>query len=98
MLKVQKRTCELLEEKNLTLEESLKSIKEILQALFSTTAENGAIQEDLLKQSNALACEISYSLDQGQKIDFKDKAADIGVQGLITAIGVLLRMKGIISY
>lgn len=96
MYQVQKRNSELLEEKSDSLELTLNSITDLLINLFASTVENGEIQEDLLRQANALACEISNTLDRGEKVDFKDKAADLGVQGFISAIGILLKMRDII--
>lgn len=63
---------------------------------YNITVENGEIQEDLIRQANALACKILNTLDRDEKVDLKDKTADLGVQGFILTIGILLKMKGII--
>ncbi len=52
-------------------------------------------QKDQIEQITVLACQIAESLDRGEKIDWKDKAADGGVQMVIAAICMALRMKGI---
>ena len=52
-------------------------------------------QKDQIEQITVLACQIAESLDRGEKIDWKDKAADGGVQMVISAICMALRMKGI---
>ena len=96
MNNVLKRNNELLEEKNEGLENTLSAIYEILGEIFEVNLQNGYDQKELLQQANALACEISATLDCGEKVDWKDKAADGGVQVVISAIGILLKMKGII--
>ena len=89
-------TNELLVEKNEQLEDSLIGMTEILKSLFADNLSNWNNQIELMRQANALACEIAVSLDKGEKINWKDKAADVGVQTVVSAIGLLLRMKGII--
>lgn len=89
-----KQNNALLQEKNEILESSLKDIQSLLQSIFNLEELNGVEQKELLQQSNALACEMAVSLENGEKINWCDKAADVGVQTVISAIGVLLRMKG----
>lgn len=96
MNSVLKRNNELLEEKNEGLEKSLSDIYGVLQEIFDVNFQNGLEQKELLQQANALACEISATLDRGEKVDWKDKAADGGVQVVISAISILLKMKGIL--
>ena len=85
----------LLSEKNEMLENSLEGINQVLQNIFDLNTINSEEQKELLQQANALACEIAVSLDKGEKINWKDKSADVGVQTVVSAIGLLLRMKGI---
>ena len=49
-----------------------------------------------MQQANALACEMAVAIDSGEKINWKDKAADGSVQVILFAITSLLRMKGLI--
>lgn len=85
----------LLSENNEMLEDSLEGINQLLQNIFDLNTINGSEQKELLQQANALACEMAASLEKGEKINWKDKAADLGVQTVVSAIGLLLRMKGI---
>lgn len=88
-------TNELLVEKNKQLEDSLIGMTDILKALFYENISNWKDQKGLMLQANALACEMAVSLDKGEKINWKDKAADVGAQTAVAAISLLLRMKGI---
>ena len=89
-----KQNNALLQEKNEILEERLADIQSLLQSIFNLNEMNGAEQKELLQQANALACEMAVSLENGEKINWLDKAADGGVQAVISAVGILLRMKG----
>ena len=91
MIALMKRQIEILETSNEKLENHLFEMTEALKMIFSID-EN---QKDQMQQITALACQIAESLDRGEKIDWKDKAADGGVQMVISAICMALRMKGI---
>lgn len=86
-----KQNNTLLAEKNEMLEQSLEGIQDWLQSIFELDVLNGTEQKELLQQANALACEMAVSIEQGEKIDWNDKAADVGIQTVVSAIG----MKGI---
>ena len=96
MNQVLKKNNELLEEKNEGLENSLSDIYRVLEDIFNVDLQNGSEQKDLLQQANVLACEIAVTLDKGDKVNWKDKAADGSVQVVLSAIGLLLKMRGII--
>lgn len=80
------------------LEDSLEGINQLLQNIFDLNTINSTEKKELLQHANSLACEIAVSLDKGEKINWKDKAADAGVQTVVSAIGLLLRMKGIVVF
>ena len=90
MIALMKRQIEILETSNEKLETHLSEITNALKMIFDID-EN---QKDQMQQITALACQIAESLDRGEKIDWKDKAADGGVQIAISAICMALRMKG----
>ncbi len=86
----------LLEEKNDELEKALGEISTLLKESLVVDQENGAIQKEQMQQVMALACEISVTLDKGEKINWKDKFADLGVQLIPAVLLEVLRMRGVI--
>lgn len=86
----------LLKEKNEKLESTLEQICGLLRDIFSEEIKSGEEQTELAKKTNALLCEISVAIDRGEKIDWKDKAADCGIQVVFAALGQFLMGKGII--
>jgi seryl-tRNA synthetase len=86
----------LLKEKNDKLEQSLGEISGILKDLLVVNVENGDDQKEQMQQVMALACEISVTLDKGEKINWKDKFADLGVQLIPAVLMEVLKMRGII--
>ena len=97
MNQVLKNHVELLEKERDGLENHLTDIYKVLSEVLETDIQNGEEQRELLQQANALACEISSTLDRGEKINWKDKTADGGVQVVISALGILMKMKGILT-
>ncbi|SEK33719.1 hypothetical protein SAMN02910377_00644 [Pseudobutyrivibrio ruminis] len=91
IITLMKRHIELLETTNEKLESNLSEVTSVLKLIF----DNGEMQKDHMEQITALACQIAESLDRGEKIDWKDKAADGGVQFVVSAICMALRMRGI---
>ena len=85
----------ILKEMNRSLEESLTDITKILQNIFDIESLSAEQQSDFKQQALMLMCEISDTLDNGEKVDWKDKLADGSVQVVLAAIGFLLRAKGI---
>lgn len=86
----------LLKEENDELEKALGEISTLLKESLVVDQENGAIQKEQMQQIMALACEISVTLDKGEKINWKDKFADLGVQLIPAVLLEVLRMRGII--
>lgn len=86
----------LLIEKNKSLQDSLETIRDILMLINDTESQNGEREKDQLESINALACQISESLDSSKKLDFKDKMADVGVQSFVAAMLQVLKWRGII--
>ena len=91
---VLKKHVELLESENSDLQNSLAGVSDILHELLIVDIQNGDEQRMLMQQANALACEIAVALDSGEKVNWKDKAADGGVQVILSAIAIFLRMNG----
>lgn len=91
MIALMKRQIEMLETSKESLENHLSEMTDALKLIFSIDEK----QKDQMQQITALACQIAESLDRGEKIDWKDKAADGGIQMVISAICMALRMKGI---
>ncbi len=91
MIMLMQRHIELLEKTNENLESYLSEMTNVLKMIFNIDES----QKDQIEQITVLACQIAESLDRGEKIDWKDKAADGGVQMVIAAICMALRMKGI---
>ncbi len=91
MIALMKRQIEMLEASKESLESNLSEMTNALKLILN----DDEVQKDQLQQITALACQIAESLDRGEKIDWKDKAADGGVQMVISAICMALRMKGI---
>lgn len=91
MIALMKRQIEMLEASKESLESNLSEMTNALKLILN----DDEVQKDQLQQITALACQIAESLDRGEKIDWKDKAADGGVQMVIYAICMALRMKGI---
>ena len=91
MVALMKRQIEMLEASNASLESHLFEMTSGLKLILNVDED----QKDQMQQITALACQIAESLDRGEKIDWKDKAADGGVQMVISAICMALRMKGI---
>ena len=91
MVALMKRQIEMLEASNASLESHLFEMTSVLKLILNVDED----QKDQMQQITALACQIAESLDRGEKIDWKDKAADGGVQMVISAICMALRMKGI---
>ena len=91
MVMLMKRHIELLEATNDKLESYLSEMTSVLKMIFTIDES----QKEQMQQIKSLAFQISESLDRGEKIDWKDKAADGGVQMVISAICMALRMKGI---
>ena len=91
MVTLLRRHIELLEETNEKLEANISEITNVLSLIFNTDVE----QKEQMQQISALACQISETLDRGEKIDWKDKAADAGIQMTLAGICMALRMRGI---
>ena len=86
----------LLTKNNESLKMSLDAIACVLHALFDNEIHYDADHKAQMQQVTALACEISETLDRGEKVNWSDKAADGGVQMVIAAIGTFLKLKGIV--
>ena len=91
MIMLMQRHIELLEKTNENLESYLSEMTNVLKMIFNIDES----QKDQIEQITVLACQIAESLDRGEKIDWKDKVTDGGVQMVIAAICMALRMKGI---
>lgn len=91
MIALMKRQIEMLEKSKESLENHLSEMTDVLKLVFSID-EN---QKDQMQQITALACQIAESLERGEKLDWKDKVADGGIQMVISAICMALRMKGL---
>ncbi len=87
---------EALEKSVMNLQSSLDSIVNILGDIFTVDYIHADDEKKLLQEANALACEIAVSLESGERIDWKDKVIDGGVQAAVAGIGVVLKNRGII--
>ena len=91
MISLMKRQIEMLDRSNKNLANNLSEMTDVLKLIFNVEES----QKDQMQQVIDLACQIAESLNRGEKIDWKDKAADGGVQLAISAICMALRMRGI---
>lgn len=96
MNEVLKQNNKLLQEKNESLEIKLSNIQDVLYEILDVDIQNGEDQKKLMQEATALACEIVTALERGEKVNLKDKVADVGVQTFIFAVSTVLKMKGLL--
>ncbi len=91
-----KEKNELLTEQNQQLNNKLEEINRILNLLLNCTDEGNQDSKELKMQANALLCEISVTLDKGEKVDLKEKLADCSANVISTAFVMYLQSKGLL--
>lgn len=91
IITLMKHHIELLEKTNENLESYLFEMTNVLKMIFNIDES----QKNQIEQITSLACQIAESLNRGEKINWKDKAADAGIQMTLAGICMALRMRGI---
>lgn len=90
-----KKSNELLEEKNESLQVELSNVLELLHSIFDVEQDRVEENREFMRQATELACDIDMSLKKGERINWKDKAVDTGIQVIFQAFEILLKMNGI---
>ena len=91
-----KESNQFLRQQNNILTEKISDIGSILLQLIQVTEENAEEHEDMMKQALALSVEISRSLDDSNKFDWKGMISDMGVSGVFMVLQALLHGKGLL--
>lgn len=91
-----KESNQFLRQQNNILTEKISDIGSILLQLIQVTEENAEEHEDMMKQALALSVEISKSLDDSNKFDWKGMISDMGVSGVFMVLQALLHGKGLL--
>lgn len=91
-----KESNQFLRQQNNILTEKISDIGSILLQLIQVTEENAEEHEDMMKQALALSVEISKSLDDSSKFDWKGMISDMGVSGVFMVLQALLHGKGLL--
>lgn len=89
---VLKENNRLLKEKNEELSVKLSGLNELLEKLIQSAIENGEDAEEMMRQSLALQVEISKSLDDSNKFDWKGTLANASISAILTAIQMYLKI------
>jgi hypothetical protein len=90
-----KEIIKLLQEKNERLESQIETTNEILRLLFYVENQSCENQTEQLQQLYALEGQIAEALLRGERVNWKEKITDASIQTVIAAVGVVLKMRGL---